>query len=217
MSQLSATPNHDRAGNAPVSVEATDEDRRENRTDGLLVIPGILTGHRRIIEAAEASLDSFVSHPTPRALAKRSVGRQAFRPEEHNNYEVDWVQVASHDAMSTELRDAVVESFAELGCDIRARTFRLQRYRAGDYVLPHRDFVAQSLYVLTSSDRDGLVIEGDKRLRRIPDRSGTLVVIQPGVWHWVDPVLDPVRYTVAVSPPVIPEAVRPATCPATRS
>ncbi len=193
-------------------VTAPEEARvatTQDRSPRPEVVPGVLAGHRRIVEAAEASLDSFVSHPTRRALAKRAAGRQPFLPRDHNNYEVDRVQVASHDVMSIELRSAVLEGFAELGCDVRAHSFRLQRYRAGDYVLPHRDFVAQSLYVLTSSDRDGLIIEGDERLQRIPDRAGTLIVIQPGVWHWVDPVLDPVRYTLAISPPVIPEGARP--------
>lgn len=177
-------------------------------TSSPLVVPAVLSGHRRIVAAAEISLDCFVSHPTPQARAKRAAGRLPFRPEDHNEYEVDAVQVASHDAMSAALRGAVLESFAELGCDVRSHSFRLQRYRGGDYVLPHRDYVAQSIYVLTDSDRDGLIIEGEERLLRTPDRSGTLIVIEPGVWHWVDPVLDPVRYTLGISPPLIPESVR---------
>ncbi len=211
MSRVEAVPGEDRVWIARSDATGPPEARGKARPGDPLVVPGLLAGHRRIVEAAEASLDSFVSHPTPRALAKRAAGRQPFLVKDHNNYEVDWVQVASHEVMSAELRDAVEESFAELGCDMRAHSFRLQRYSGGDYVLPHRDFVAQSLYVLTSSDRDGLMIDGDERLRRIPDRSGTLIVIQPGVWHWVDPVLDPVRYTLAVSPPAIPESVRAAT------
>jgi hypothetical protein len=83
--------------------------------------------------------------------------------------------------------------------------YQLNRYQAGDYVLPHRDRCHQSIHILTRSPADGLTVEAtDGTLRRVLDEPGLTIVHAPEVWHWVDPVLHGPRYTLVTIPPVLP-------------
>jgi hypothetical protein len=74
---------------------------------------------------------------------------------------------------------------------------QINRYDRGDYVLPHRDDCQQTIFMLTSSERDGLVVEAAAGLFvRVLDSAGQSVTHPPEAWHWVEPVLDTVRYTL---------------------
>jgi hypothetical protein len=72
-------------------------------------------------------------------------------------------------------------------------------------VTPHQDELLQGLYVLTSSRRDGLTVQSaEDEFIKVPDEAGTLIVADLSAWHWVDPVLDEVRYSMITIPPLLP-------------
>ncbi|MFD3683202.1 hypothetical protein ACFWTE_00070 [Nocardiopsis sp. NPDC058631] len=84
---------------------------------------------------------------------------------------------------------------------------QVSRYDRGDYVLPHRDSLRQGLYMLTTSDRDGLNAQHDEAtVVFVPDRAGTRVEHDPRAWHWVAPVAAEERFTLVTIPPLPPRA-----------
>lgn len=87
------------------------------------------------------------------------------------------------------------------GLNLKNFYVQINRYDVGDYVLPHRDTLQQGLYMLTSSERNSLVVQdATGRPVRIPDRAGTFITFDPNAWHWVDPVVDHERFTMVTIP-----------------
>ncbi len=74
---------------------------------------------------------------------------------------------------------------------------QIQKYEIGEYILPHVDsYPLFNLLTISSSDIDGLVLEGeDKIFRFIPDKAGNLVNVPKYRWHWVNPVREKTRYS----------------------
>jgi hypothetical protein len=74
---------------------------------------------------------------------------------------------------------------------------QIQKYEIGDYILPHTDpYPLFNLLTLSTSNLDGLVLEGDdKKYKFIPDTAGNLVNVPKYRWHWVNPVRDKTRYS----------------------
>ena len=165
-----------------------------------------LRGHAEIRAAVAAHVDRFVQHPTPQDAARAAAGRRPFRPESHYGYVQDRCAVLDAAALPSALHRRITEVFARSGIRTPESRFSFVRYEPGDYLRPHRDDSAVSLFALTSSDEDGLVAQRDGRgFVRIPDRAGRHVVLLPGQWHWVDPVRAP-RLTLVVTPRLtIPE------------
>jgi hypothetical protein len=159
-------------------------------------------GHEAIHTAAEQCLEQFRQHPTPQEGAMAAAGRLPFRPQEHYGYGRDRCAVLDHDEMPLSVRCTIVDVLKQSRLMVSLRRFTLIRYASGDFLLPHRDDVASSLFSLTSSDVDGLVMQTvDDSFVLITDRAGRHVHIRPGAWHWVDPVRQP-RFTLVVRPPV---------------
>lgn len=74
---------------------------------------------------------------------------------------------------------------------------QIQKYEIGDYILPHVDaYPLFNLLTLSSSNIDGLVLEGDNNIFKfIPDCAGNLVNVPKYRWHWVNPVREKTRYS----------------------
>lgn len=74
---------------------------------------------------------------------------------------------------------------------------QIQKYEIGEYILPHVDsYPLFNLLTISSSNIDGLVLEGeDKIFRFIPDQAGNLVNVPKYRWHWVNPVREKTRYS----------------------
>ena len=168
---------------------------------------GVIRNVAEIIALAERYRDRFMSYPTSSASAHRA-GRPApkpfnpYRPSEYE--EEDRYHVLQQNRMPVDLWRAACRTFVEHGIPARSFYIQLQRYELGDFVLPHRDELLQGLYVLTSSARDGLTVQdGAGGWMWVADEPGTLIVADLAAWHWVDPVVDPVRYTMITIPPLL--------------
>lgn len=159
-----------------------------------------LRGHASVYAAVQQHASLFVRHPTPQETARAMAGRLPFRPPSHYGYAWDRCAVLEHEGIPPSLRRVIAQALEESGIPIDLPRFALVRYEPGDYLLPHRDDMASSLFSLTTSPEDGLVAQRTSgEFVRIPDRAGRHVVLLPGQWHWVDPVRRP-RLTLIVSP-----------------
>ena len=95
--------------------------------------------------------------------------------------------------------------FSDADWDDETRDFwefiQIQKYEAGDYIVPHRDaYRIRKLHLvtLTSSDYDGLVCENDnKELIFIPDKAGQYVDFPYSSAHYVSPVRE-LRYSIVI-------------------
>jgi hypothetical protein len=169
----------------------------------LISIPDVIRNHAEIVALAMRHADLFASYPTAEALAARD-GRQRFDPHRDTEYEDDdRYHVLQLGQMPRELRVAIARAIADNGRDPGKYYAQLQRYDAGDFVLPHRDRLVQGLYNLTSATQDGLVVQDAERgfIKHV-DRAGTFLLHDMRAWHWVDPVLEPVRFTMITIPPL---------------
>jgi hypothetical protein len=74
---------------------------------------------------------------------------------------------------------------------------QIQKYEIGEYILPHVDsYPLFNLLTISSSNLDGLVLEGDNNIFKfIPDQAGNLVNVPKYRWHWVNPVREKTRYS----------------------
>lgn len=159
-------------------------------------------GPEAIRAAAEQCSEQFRQHPTPQERAIAAAGRLPFQPQDHYGYRRDRCAVLDHDEIPPSVRSTIVDVLKQSRLMVGPRRFTLVRYRPGDFLLPHRDDLACSLFAVTSSDVDGLVMQTvDDSFVLITDRAGRHVHLPPGAWHWVDPVRRP-RLTLMVSPPV---------------
>jgi hypothetical protein len=162
----------------------------------------VVGGDEAIRAVAQGCAEQFVQHPTPQEKAMATAGRLPFRPEDHYGYRHDRCAVLDHDEIPPSLRCTIVDVLKRSRLTVGPRRFTLIRYTPGDFLLPHRDDFASSLFALTSSDVDGLVMQTvDAGFVFITDRAGRHVHMPPGAWHWVDPVRRP-RFTLMVRPPV---------------
>jgi len=168
----------------------------------LLVSPGVVTNCGEIIALAETHRERFASYPDPNAVRQRPPGWDPFDPYRDSEYEDDdQYHVMGPDQMPAELHAAIIAGIAPAGSDTTDLYVQLNRYEVGDYVLPHRDSLQQGLYVLTTSEQDALVAQNaDGQMVRLSDSAGTFVTHDPLAWHWVDPVVDHVRYTLVTIP-----------------
>ncbi|MFO7562374.1 MAG: hypothetical protein R6X02_07000 [Enhygromyxa sp.] len=161
-----------------------------------------LRGHAKIRAAAQQHASLFVRHPTPQEAARSAAGRLPFRPPSHYGYAWDRCAVLPYEHTPASLRGVIARTFEESEIPTSFSRFALVRYEPGDYLFPHREDTASSLFSLTSSTEDGLIVQREGgEFVRIPDRAGRHVVVSPGQWHWVDPVRRP-RLTLMVSPPL---------------
>ena len=169
----------------------------------LRVIPKFFNNPSGIISMVESQLEKFKKYPTSTTLAKRKREPAIFCLSKHVGYEFDQCQILSWFDMNKELRSCIVDSFMSSGHNISSHQCQIQRYTHGDYLLPHCDYIPQSIVMLTDSETDSLIAQDEQgKIIRIKDSSGTLILIDPCAFHWVDPVLDSVRYTMTISPPI---------------
>jgi len=161
----------------------------------LKIVRDALPQAGQIVELAQRCVELFQSYK------ETETAPRLFDPFRPTTYEDDdSYQGLSLNRMPDELADLVRTSLC-LGGDNSPHFVRLQRYRTGDYVLPHRDPKHQSLYILTSSDVDGLTaLSPQQGLITIPDRAGTYVEMDFRQWHWVDAVREGPRYSLLTIP-----------------
>ena len=169
----------------------------------LRVLPRFVENCEELVRLAAGEVERFASYPTADEVARNGGTRPPFDPWRDTEYEEqDQYHVLSSRRMSINMRRALLDALrVPLGA---RRTFYVQvlRYEKGDFVLPHRDAAAQGVVVLTSSERDGLVVQArDDTYIKVVDEAGTLVLCDPRAWHWVDPVLDGPRFSVVTIPP----------------
>ncbi len=168
----------------------------------LVVCPEVVTNHAEIIALANKHRTRFVDYPDPEAARRRPLGWDPFDPYRDSEYENDdQYHVMQADRMPAELHAAILAGVTPPGVDSTGLYVQINRYDVGDYVLPHRDSLQQGVYMLTTSQLDALVVQhADGRAVRIADRAGTYLTHDPRAWHWVDPVVDHVRYTLVTIP-----------------
>ena len=161
---------------------------------------------KRICEEAERCVSRFMTYPRRRPDQGSEASNADFDPLRDSEYEDhDSYQVMQREAMPPTLRTLICDSLLRSTMTTSALYFQLNRYRRGDYVLPHRDTCPQGILSLTASERDGLNIEAEPgHVQRMSDRPGRLVIHAPQAWHWVDPVSSPVRYTLVTIPHIVP-------------
>ncbi|CAA9537598.1 MAG: hypothetical protein AVDCRST_MAG85-4275 [uncultured Solirubrobacteraceae bacterium] len=169
----------------------------------LRVLPGFVAGCGQLVEMAAAESQRFVTYPSRAELARRGTGHRAFDPTRHTeDEEQDQYHVLPGNRMSQTLRTALLDALAVPADRQRRFYVQLIRYGTGDFVLPHRDEVAQGVIPLTTSRRDGLVVEAtEATFVKVPDVAGTLLLCDPRAWHWVDPVQDGPRFSLVTIPP----------------
>ena len=93
----------------------------------------------------------------------------------------------------------------QLGMTTRDRSndIRIYRYDEGDYMQPRRSDEATGIYMLTSSQVDGVTVsDADGGFIKFRDTAGMQIIAEPHTWRWVDPVRDPARFTLITDPPV---------------
>jgi hypothetical protein len=130
-----------------------------------------------------------------------AAGRLPFQPQDHYGYRRDRCAVLDHDEIPPSARSTIVDVLKQSRLTVGPRRFTLVRYAPGDFLLPHRDDLACSLFAMMSSEVDGLVMQTLDGFVLITDRAGRHVHLPPAAWHWVDPVRRP-RLTLMVTPPV---------------
>ncbi|MGY2007121.1 hypothetical protein ACW9HC_09065 [Nocardia gipuzkoensis] len=169
----------------------------------LEVSTGIVRNHAEIVALAERYRDLFEDHPATTSERSRAGG--SFDPFRDSEYEDDDRYHTLQGArMPDDLRQAVLDGIVPARTDITELYVQINRYDPGDYVLPHRDRLQQGLYVLTTSNVDSLVVQDAAgRPVRLPDRAGNYITHDPAAWHWVDPVVDTLRYTIVTIPALV--------------
>jgi len=104
--------------------------------------------------------------------------------------------------MPDDLAAVVIDALGMSSRD-RDSDIRIHRYDHGDYMQPRRHAGPTEVYMLTTSDHDGMTIgDGDDGFIKINDQAGAHILADAGAWHWVDPVRAQVRFTLAADPPV---------------
>lgn len=168
----------------------------------LMVSRDVVENHAEIVALAEQYRGLFEDHPSESALRRCPTGSGSFDPYRDSEYEDDdRYHTLQGGRMPDDLRRAVLDGIVPPGGELSELYVQINRYDPGDYVLPHRDRLQQGLYVLTTSDVDSLVVQNASgHAVRIPDRAGTHITHDPAAWHWVDPVIDEVRYTIVTIP-----------------
>ncbi|MEE2036830.1 hypothetical protein Q8791_06295 [Nocardiopsis sp. CT-R113] len=169
----------------------------------LTVVPGAVADCAGIVALARRHRRLFTDHPDPSA-PPRPPGSDPFDPYRDSEYEDDdRYHVLPSDRMPDDLRAAIFAGAAPAGTRPGDYYVQVNRYDRGDYVLPHRDSLRQGLYMLTTSDKDGLNAQHDEAtVVFVPDRAGTFVEHDPRAWHWVDPVAGEERFTLVTIPPL---------------
>jgi hypothetical protein len=168
----------------------------------LKITPGVIPNCAEIVELAIKYADRFRDYPDPSAVRRRGPDWDPFNPYRDSEYEDDdQYHVLQGPDMPDDLRAAILRGIAPNGLKLKNFYVQINRYDVGDYVLPHRDTMQQGLYMLTSSERNSLVVQDAAgRPVRIPDRAGTFITFDPNAWHWVDPVVDHERFTMVTIP-----------------
>tara|TARA_R110000796_G_scaffold252174_1_gene385463 strand:- start:1093 stop:1530 length:438 start_codon:yes stop_codon:yes gene_type:complete len=78
---------------------------------------------------------------------------------------------------------------------------QIQKYELGQYILPHKDNYGYfRLMNLSESLIDGIVIQDsvNKTYNFYNDKYGNIHKIEPGEYHWVNPITDKIRFTVVI-------------------
>lgn len=168
----------------------------------MVVTSGAVSNCAEIIALAERYSGRFADYPNPGAVRRRTPEWDPFDPYRDSEYEDDdQYHVMEADRMPAELHAAILTGILPPGVDPAGLYVQVNRYDPGDYVLPHRDSLQQGLYMLTTSEVDALVVQdAECRAVRVTDRAGRYITHDPRAWHWVDPVLDHVRYTLVTIP-----------------
>lgn len=98
----------------------------------------------------------------------------------------------------TELREMITSNFTEEEI-IPIAFIQIQRYQAGEYILPHKDnYLTQlRLFQLTDSEYNGLTLQEVDRYKFYHDVAGSEIVFNRSAWHWVNPVRD-LRYSMVI-------------------
>jgi hypothetical protein len=169
----------------------------------LTVIPGVVADCEGIVALARRHRHLFTDHPDP-AAPPRPPGTEPFDPYRDSEYEDDdRYHVLQSARMPDDLREAIFAAVTPGGTRMADYYVQVNRYDRGDYVLPHRDSLQQGLYMLTTSESDGLNAQHDAgSVVFVPDRAGTFIAHDPQAWHWVDPVAAEERYTLVTIPPL---------------
>ena len=165
-------------------------------------VPGLLPGAADIAAHAACELDAFISYPVRTRSALFDPWRES-EDEDDDRY-----QVLPLERMSRSLQQRVARALSHIAPLPHSLYFQINRYRSGDFVLPHRDDFPQGLYMLTGSPHDGLVAQSSTGFERLLDSTGTGVFVDPRAWHWVDPVADSPRYSLVTIPPIRPAGLQ---------
>ncbi|MFE6308613.1 hypothetical protein [Nocardiopsis sp. NPDC057823] len=169
----------------------------------LTVIPDVVADCGGIVALARRYRHLFADHPDP-AAPPRPPEADPFDPYRDSEYEDDdRYHVLQSARMPDDLRAAIFAAITPEGTPMADYYVQVNRYDRGDYVLPHRDSLQQGLYMLTTSETDGLNAQHDAgTMVFVPDRAGTFIAHDPQAWHWVDPVASEERYTLVTIPPL---------------
>src|SRR5262249_54027729 len=146
------------------------------RFEPLVVEPCRVKSPERIVALAERCRSLFDDYPS-----RSRLGFTSFDPDRDSEYEDDdRYHVLPRGKMPQQLVEAICASFPGFESRVKTSYFQIQRYDRGDYVLPHRDSLRQAIFVLTTSSRDGLVVQAScDHLTRIADVAGSMILADP--------------------------------------
>ena len=162
----------------------------------ICVVLGVLPQAREIVALALAETANFRSYPSAPAM-------RPFDPCRDSEYEEDdRYHVLEMQEMTPALRRSIETALTPLAYSGQRHYFQINRYEVGDYILPHRDDLAQGVYLLTSGKEDGLVMQSGNAFVRVSGSIGAAVLADARAWHWIDPVAQSPRVTLVTIPPL---------------
>jgi hypothetical protein len=106
--------------------------------------------------------------------------------------------------------DNIFQSIRESKPQCPVHFYQIQLHEKGDYTLPGYVFPKVRtenqnincswlrIYVLSTSQKDGITIISDNQFVRIIDEENTCVTIDENTWCWVSPVVGSSRYTFLI-------------------
>lgn len=153
------------------------------------IIPDFITNTPDIISLLEEYNHLFV----PR---KGSMSHESIIPGLKSQF-----STLIHEKMPDILIDTIFKK-SKFSEDIRRyyAFIQIQKYEPGDFIVPHADnyeIMNLHLVILTTSDKDGFILEHEGKLHRILDQAGQKIEFDLNAVHWVDPVINK-RYSLVI-------------------
>lgn len=152
--------------------------------DTIQVIPNVIKNYSQIIEYVTNKEFQFKCRKTEQVFA--------------NMFGSSFFSTLESKFMDNTLLSMILENIPENKYDYSF--IQIQKYTLGQYILPHKDNYTclLRLFTLTTSNIDGFCTQNGDSYTVIPDVAGQEIKFDLNAWHWVNPVRDPIRYSLVV-------------------